>query len=427
MTTTDASLLHATVSELLARHEGVATDNPSGWRIPLAIPAYGVDEIAEALDSLLSGRLTMGDKVQRFERAFADYLNVKHAVMVNSGSSANLLAFMVLANPLTPDHLGPGDEVIVPALGWSTTVYPIHLAGATPVFVDIDPETLNVDLDQVRAAIGPRTRAIMVVHLLGNPAPISDLAELARRHGLFLVEDTCEAVGSEYGGKKVGTFGDLGSFSFYFSHHISTIEGGMLVTDDDVLAELARVLRAHGWLREVKDKSAFTRRYPDIDPRFLFINSGFNLRPTEINAAFGLHQLARLERFLSAHQVNADYWHGQLAPYESLVQLLKVPDVPGTRCTWMSYPIVLKPSAGFPRAALVSHLEGRGIETRPMMAGNFPEQPVMQLYPYRVFGDLAHAHHVMHAGLLFGNHSGIGPTEREYVADALKAFLDRWL
>lgn len=418
--------LHTVVEGLLTQYEGSDTSSPFGWRIPLAVPTFGTDEIAEALDSLLSGRLTMGDKVQRFEDAFATYLGVKHAVMVNSGSSANLLALMALANPLTPNHIGPGDEVIVPALGWSTTVYPIYLTGATPVFVDIDPATLTIDPDQVRAALTSRTKAIMIVHLLGNPCALAELTDLARAHHLFLIEDACEALGAEYGGKKAGTFGDMGSFSFYFSHHITTIEGGMLVTENDALAELARVLRAHGWLREVKDKTTFINQYPDIDPRFMFINSGFNIRPTEINASFGLHQLPKLEEFICAREVNAEFWRRRLAPYESMLQLLRVQEAPHTRCTWMSYPLVIKPGAPFPRAALVSHLEALGIETRPMMAGNFPEQPVMKLYPFRAVGDMARAHHVMRAGVLFGNHAGIGQTERDYVASGLAAFLDQY-
>ncbi|MCA1554771.1 MAG: aminotransferase class I/II-fold pyridoxal phosphate-dependent enzyme, partial [Chloroflexi bacterium] len=382
---------------------------------------YGADEIADALDSLLSGRVTMSEKVCRFERQFAQYIGAKHAVMVNSGSSANLLALMVLANPLTRNHLKRDDEVIVPALGWSTTVFPIHLAGAMPVFVDIDPHTLNIDAARVRAAITPRTKALMIVHLVGNAAPLDDLLQIAREHNLFLVEDTCEGLGGEHRGKKLGTFGDLGTFSFYFSHHLNTIEGGMLVSDNDEFAELARVMRAHGWLRDVKDKSPFLQTYPDFDPRFLFINTGFNLRPTEINAAFGLQQLPKLESFLVAREQNADFWHERLAHYESGVQLLRVP--PDSRCAWMSYPLVIKSSAPFTRRELVTHLEAHGIETRPMMAGNFPEQPVMQFFPFRVAGEMQHAHHVMYRGLLFGNHPGIGPLEREYVADSLDTFL----
>ncbi|MCA1554426.1 MAG: DegT/DnrJ/EryC1/StrS family aminotransferase, partial [Chloroflexi bacterium] len=326
--------LREVVESLLPQYDPIAAGNPQGWRIPLSAPTYGADEIADALESLLSGRVTMSEKVQRFEQQFAVTIGAKHAVMVNSGSSANLLALMVLANPLTRGHLERDDEVIVPALGWSTTVFPIHLAGATPVFVDIDPETLNVDAARVRDAITPRTKALMIVHLVGNAAPLDELLQIAREHNLFLVEDTCEGLGGEYRGKKLGAFGDMGTFSFYFSHHVNTIEGGMLVSNDDQFAELARVMRAHGWLREVKDKSPFLQAYPDFDPRFLFINTGFNLRPTEINAAFGLQQLPRLESFLAARELNADCWHERLARYEEHLQLLRVP--PDSRCAWMS-------------------------------------------------------------------------------------------
>jgi CDP-6-deoxy-D-xylo-4-hexulose-3-dehydrase len=208
-------------------------------RLPLHVPSYGAAEVLEALDSLLSTRVTMGDKVRRFEALWAEYVGVGNAVMVNSGSSANLLAASILVNPGFARPLHPGDEVIVPAVAWSTTYFPLVNCGLVPVLVDVDLDTFTMDPAAAARAVSPRTRAIMPVHLLGNACDMRALGDLAARHDLLMIEDACEAHGARFEGRGVGSFGAMGMFSFYFSHHISTIEGGMLVTDDDAVAELA--------------------------------------------------------------------------------------------------------------------------------------------------------------------------------------------
>src|SRR5713226_693034 len=206
---------------------------PGKTRIPLTIPTYGSEEVEEAIDSLLSTWVTMGSKVRKFEEAFAQYNGSKHAVMVNSGSSANLLALSVLTNSILPDHIKKGSEIITPAVTWATTVYPIANVGCTPVLVDVDPRTFNIIPEEIERAIGSKTRAIVPVHLLGSPCEIDSVKKIAEAHDLYMVEDACESTGAEFQGKKVGSFGDMGTFSFFLSHHISTIEGGMIVTDDD--------------------------------------------------------------------------------------------------------------------------------------------------------------------------------------------------
>src|SRR6267378_5928540 len=206
---------------------------PGKTRIPLTVPTYGTEEVEEVVDSLLSTWVTMGAKVKKFEEAFAQYNGSKHAVMVNSGSSANLLALSVLTNPILRDHVEKGGEIITPAVTWATTVYPIANVGCTPVLVDVDPRTFNIEPEEVKKAIDPQTSAIMPVHLLGCPCEVDELVKVASDHNLYLLEDSCESTGAEYKGRKVGTFGDMGTFSFFMSHHISTIEGGMVVTDDD--------------------------------------------------------------------------------------------------------------------------------------------------------------------------------------------------
>src|SRR3989304_4116275 len=215
---------------------------PGETSIPLQAPSYGHEEVIEVLDSLLSTNVTMGKKVHLFEEAFAEYLGVKHAVMVNSGSSANLVALSVLTNDQLPNRIMPGEEIIVPATLWTTTINPIGDVGAVPVVVDVELDTMNIDPAKVEEAVNEKTRAIMPVHLLGNPAKIEEIHRIATEHNLFIIEDACEAHGGMVGNKKVGTFGDIGTFSFFFSHHISTIEGGMVVTDNDEYAELARAL-----------------------------------------------------------------------------------------------------------------------------------------------------------------------------------------
>src|SRR5712664_2794761 len=237
---------------------------PGKTRLPLNIPTYNSEEVEEALESLLSTWVTMGSKVRKFEEAYAQYNGSKHAVMVNSGSSANLLALSVLTNPLVPDHIEKGSEIITPAVTWATTVYPIANVGCTPVLVDVDPQTFNIIPEETEKAIGPKTKAIVPVHLLGSPCEIDKIKKIANTHDLHLIEDACESTGAEFQGKKVGSFGDMGTFSFFLSHHISTIEGGMIVTDDDVVYEHLKAMRAFGWVRDLQDKNRLASEHNAI-------------------------------------------------------------------------------------------------------------------------------------------------------------------
>ena len=394
---------------------------PGQTRIPLNAPSFGWEEVWEAIDSMLSMQVTMGAKVKRFESAFADYLGVKHAVMVNSGSSANLLALSVLANPLAPRPLLPGDEVITPAVTWVTTVYPIINVGAVPVLVDVDLDTFDIDLAEIERALSPRTRAIMPVHLLGNPCHMQAIMDIARRHDLMVIEDACEAHGAAIDGRRVGSFGDLATFSFFFTHHVATVEGGMLVTSDDQLAELARALRAFGWIRDLRDGEELARRHPDIDPRFLFVNIGYNFKPTELQAAFGLHQLARLDAFIAARRTNAKFWSDELG---HLSHLGVHHERPGTTHVWFGYPVTVRPDAPFSRAELMAFLESRGLETRPIVAGNVAEQPGLRLFPHRSVGDLANSRFIHRNCFYFGNHQGVGPAERQAVAGYFREFIE---
>jgi CDP-6-deoxy-D-xylo-4-hexulose-3-dehydrase len=378
--------------------------------------------VEEALESLLSTWVSMGKKVKRFEELFAEYIGSKFAVMVNSGSSANLLALSVLTNPMTPDRIPPGSEIITPAVTWVTTVYPIVNVGCVPVLVDVDLETFNVLPEEIEKAITPRTRALVPVHLLGCPCRIDKVGKIAQKKNLFVVEDACESTGAEFRGKKVGTFGDMGTFSFYMSHHISTIEGGMVVTDDESSYEYLKAMRAFGWIRDLKESKKYAAENPSIDPRFLFLTSGFNLRPTELQGAFGIHQIGKLDRFISIRRRNAAYWNKRLNGYRDILILPK--DQPETKNVYFGYPLTIRRESPFGREEIVSHLEKRGVETRPIMAGNIAEQPVWKKIGHPLSRQLTNSMLIMRNSFFFGNHNGIGSDEREYVAESILEFLD---
>ena len=409
------------LERLLSEHPLTAVFDPSHPRVRLHEPTYGIEEIWEVLDSLLTTRVTMGEKVARFERVFSEAFGFRHASMVNSGSSANLLAVAALTNPAASRRLNPGDEVIVPALSWSTTVWPLIQHQLVPVIVDIDPLTLNLDANEVKRAISPRTKGMMAVHVYGNPCDMNPLMALARQHDLALIEDCCEAIGASYGGRAVGSFGRVGTFSFYFSHHITTLEGGMCVTADNDMAELMRILRAHGWVRETSDPSRYVQANPEIHPRFLFVNLGYNLRPTELQGGFGSVQLKKLHSFVEIRTANARFWQEQLGRFSDVFEFQQ--ETAGGVHSWFGFPMAVKRMAPFSAGELTSALTQRGIETRPLIAGNIAKQPAMQYYAHRVVGDLAHASHIMERGFTFGNHQGVNEAAREYVAGAIHEFL----
>jgi CDP-4-dehydro-6-deoxyglucose reductase, E1 len=420
--TTLAARIRALVEEYFTLPP--APPAPGQARLPLHVPSYGAEEVNEAIASLLSTHVTMGEKVRRFEVLWAEYLGVAEAVMVNSGSSANLVAVAALVNPALPRPLVPGDEVIVPAVAWSTTYFPLVNAGLVPVLVDIDLDTFTIDPAAVAAAIGPRTRALLPVHLLGNACDMRALGALAARHDLVVIEDACEAHGARFEGKPVGTFGAMGTFSFYFSHHISTIEGGMVVTDDPTLADLARMLRAHGWIRDVKQRPAMADA--PIDERFLFVNLGYNLRPTELQGAFGIHQMAKLEPFIKVRRDNVEYWNAALRRHARWLRECPGRDTAGSRAVWFGYPITVRPEAPFSRDDLTRFLESRRIETRPIMAGNFRDQPAIRLFPHRLVGGLDNAALVMRQSFFIGNHHAISERDRDYVVACLDDFMAKW-
>ena len=383
--------------------------------------AYGAEEIHAALETLLSTYVTMGKKTIFFEEECNKYFGFDHGIMVNSGSSANLLAVAALVNPVTEPRLNPGDEVIVPALSWSTTVWPLIQCGLIPVIVDVDPRTFNIDPNQARKAIGPKTRGMMPVHVYGNPCDMDALMQIAGEHKLIVIEDSCESLGARYREKSVGSFGAVGTFSFYYSHHITTLEGGICHTNDFQLAETMRILRAHGWVRETQERAKYEAQHPHIDPRFLFVNVGYNLRPTEVQSAFGPSQLRKLEKFIQIRAGNAAYWKEKFAPYTKYLRIQE--ETPQSRHSWFGFPMAVREEAPFSPQELRAYLKEHQIENRPLIAGNIAEQPAMKLYPHRVSGDLRESRRLMTHGFTFGNHQEVDGAARAYVFDVVTRFL----
>lgn len=386
-------------------------------------PTFGAEEINAAVEVLLSTRVTMGPKVLAFEREFADAFGFGHGVMNNSGSSANLLAIAAVTNVATHDNLKPGDEVIVPALSWSTTVWPLIQHNLIPVVVDIDPATLNIDPNEIERAIGPRTRAVMPVHVYGNPCDMEAIRDVCRRRDLMMIEDCCEALGAFYEGVPVGKFGSVGTFSFYFSHHMTTLEGGICVTDDFDLAEMMRVLRAHGWTREMQDREPHVRQHPDIDPRFLFINLGYNLRATELQGSIGSVQLPKLKGFVDVRRENTAAWRRDLSRWSEFLQFQQ--ETPKARSSCFGFALTVKDNAPFTVKDLSAYLNKANIETRPIICGNIARQPAMQLYPHRVVGDLRHSTCVMNRGMSFGNHQAVDQAARDFVTHQINDFMSQ--
>ncbi|MBI1829438.1 MAG: DegT/DnrJ/EryC1/StrS family aminotransferase [Thaumarchaeota archaeon] len=398
---------------------------PGQSKISLIEPSFGSDEIIEALDSLLTTKVTMGEKVRKFERLFAKYLKSSYASMVNSGSSANLVALSALTNPWFSRRLKKNSEVITPAVTWATTIYPITNLNLKPKFVDINLENFCMDVENLEDAVSSNTSLLLPVHLLGNVCDMSKIKEIATKKDLLIMEDCCEAHGAEYRGKKVGTIGDIGTFSFFLSHHITTIEGGMIVTNDETLYELSKALRAFGWIRDLKLKNQYRRKYPHIDPRYLFVNTGYNLRPTEIQGAFGIHQISKLEKFIEIRKENARYWNKKISQYEDYFILTK--EAPRTRSVYFCYPLTIKKDSPFNRKSLLEYLEKKKIETRPIMSGNFLEQPTIEFIPHLKYGKLSNSKLAMRNSFFFGNHHKIGKQQREYVVDKIAQFIERKL
>lgn len=397
-------------------HQSQSESFDRSW--PLALNTLGADEIIAAVDVLLSGQITMGKCVAEFEKAWSACLGVEHSVMVNSGSSANLLAMSAFAS----EGLRPGDEVIVPAVTWPTTVFPIAQVGAVPVLVDVDLETLTLTPDIIRQALSPKTRAIVPVHLLGNPCDMPEIQNIARQHSLWVMEDCCEAHGAQIGDRAVGTFGELSTFSYYFSHHMTTIEGGMIsILEGAKRDNFLRSARSHGWARDRSDRDALADLFADRDDRWLFVAPGYNLRPMELTAAIGLVQLGKLPDFVARRaEVRRALLDG-LADCADVLQFQR--ERPGCFHSAFGFSMIVREGAPFTRDALRDHLESKNIETRPAIGGNLARQPALKHITWRAHGELTNAECIDRQGLMIGINPGVRAAQIQYVIDTISEFV----
>jgi CDP-6-deoxy-D-xylo-4-hexulose-3-dehydrase len=383
----------------------------------LASTNWDEQEIDAINDVVKSGKYSMGERVLAFEAEFAKKMGSKFSVMVNSGSSANLI-LVSACRYLKKPKLMPGDEVIVPAVSWSTTYYPVTQIGAVLKFVDIDPDTLNIDVTKIEEAITPKTKAILVVNLLGNPADWDSLKKIADKHGLLLLEDNCESLGATLGGKQLGTFGLGGTYSSFFSHHISTMEGGLIATDDEELYQVMKSLRAHGWTRDLPEKNhVYDKTGNAWDDLFRFVLPGYNVRPLEMEAAIGSVQLRKLDSFIAARRKNAELFQSAMNGLDGY----RIQKENGDS-SWFGFSLILEGKLEGKRAGLIAALTRAEIDSRPIVTGNFARNPVIEHLPHLEIGPLPGADDIHDNGLFVGNHHYDLSNELDLLIETLKNF-----
>lgn len=365
----------------------------------LSNDTWGPEEIQAAHKVIDSRYFTVnGPNVKQYQENFARKFGSKYAVMSNSGSSANLLTMAAL---LYSGRLSRGDEVLVTAVSWSTTYFPISQMGFKIRFVDINIGTLNIDVDAFETAITPDTKAVMIVNLLGNPNDFERIQKICDEHDIIMLEDNCESMGAKYNGKCAGTFGLVGSFSTYFSHHLCTMEGGMNVTDDEELYHYMLSIRSHGWTRHLPNDSKIYKKFDDpFYESFNFIMPGFNVRPLEIEAATGVEQIKKLDGFVDQRRKNADLFKSRIAAETDFLTQEEIGE-----SSWFGFAIILPENKKGKRNAYTDALQSAGIEVRPIVAGNFARQKALNFLDYSISGDLKNADYIHDNGFFVGNHS----------------------
>jgi CDP-6-deoxy-D-xylo-4-hexulose-3-dehydrase len=399
--------------------------------IPPSGKVIGAEELKNMVEASLDGWLTSGRFNEAFERKLAEFLGVTFALSVNSGSSANLVAFSTLTSPKLGDRaIKKGDEVITVAAGFPTTVNPALQFGAVPVFVDVDLTTHNINADLIEAAISPKTKAIVLAHTLGNPFNLDKVTEICKKYDLWLVEDTCDALGATYKGQKVGTFGDIGTLSFYPAHHITMGEGGAVFTNNSLLKVIAESFRDWGrdcYCAPGKDNTCgcrFAQQHGDLpfgyDHKYVYSHAGYNLKITDMQAACGLAQLDKLESFIQKRRENFAYLRNRL---ESLADFIHLPEAtPNSEPSWFGFPITLKDDCGTERVQLTQYLDQHKIGTRLLFAGNLIRQPYFKEIEYRVVGSLENTDKTMRDTFWIGLYPGLVSEHFEFVAEKLEAF-----
>jgi CDP-6-deoxy-D-xylo-4-hexulose-3-dehydrase len=420
------------VAEYAAMAHAPKRFDPATSPVPVSGRVYGAPEMVSLVDSALDFWLTTGRFNEEFERELGLILGRKHVLTVNSGSSANLVALASLTSHLLKDRaLKPGDEVITCATGFPTTVNPVVLYGLVPVFLDVDIPTYNIETAQLEEALSPRTRAVMVAHTLGNPFAVDKVMEFARRHDLFVIEDSCDALGARFDGQPVGTFGDIGTLSFYPAHHITMGEGGAVFTETGILRRAMESIRDWGrdcYCAPGMDNTC-KRRFEwqlgelprGFDHKYCYSHLGYNLKITDMQAAVGLAQLPRLDGFVEARRRNFERLVDGLREME---EVLVLPEATAkSEPSWFGLPLTVREDAPFSRDALVRHLNSRRIGTRYLFGGNLIRQPYMIGREFRTVGDLANADIVMRQTFWIGVYPGLADTHIDYMVDTISSFV----
>ena len=402
---------------------------PGETPVPVSGKVLDAADLQHMTDAALDGWLTTGRFAAEFERKFAQFMGTRHAMLVNSGSSANLLAVSALtSSSLGEDQLKPGDEVITVAAGFPTTVNPIVQNGLVPVFIDVELPTYGPDLEQLRAALSPRTRAIIIAHTLGNPFDLDAVAEFARANGLWLIEDCCDAVGATFGGKPVGSFGDLATVSFYPAHHITMGEGGAVLTQQPPLKRIVESFRDWGrdcWCETGADNTCgrrFEYTMGDLphgyDHKYIYSHVGYNLKATDMQAAVGVSQLEKLPAFIAARRRNFARLYSNIRDLEDVFILPQA--TPGSEPSWFGFPIAVRAESRLKRSDIIRHLDQRQIGTRLLFGGNLVRQPAYRAVPHRVVGSLAQSDFVMNNVFWVGVWPGLTGEMIDFVGDTLR-------
>ena len=426
------SLIVDLVGQYARAHHQPKAFTPGTSPVPVSGKVYGAHEMQMLAESCLDFWLTTGRFNAEFEQRLANFIGVKHALTVNSGSSANLVAFSTLTSHyLRGEALKPGDEMITVATGFPTTVNPALQYGITPVFVDVDIPTYNIKPDMIEAAVTDKTRAIMIAHTLGNPFDLAEVMRVAEKYDLFVVEDSCDALGAKYDGRNVGTFGHMGTLSFYPAHHITMGEGGAVFTDKPRLKRVMESMRDWGrdcWCAPGEDNTCgkrFCRKLGDLpygyDHKYTYSHCGYNLKITDMQAAVGLAQIDRIGEFVAARQRNFDKLTELLKPLEDVL-ILPQP-TPNSEPSWFGYPITLREDAPVSRDDIVQHLNDKNIGTRLLFGGNLIRQPYMKDRNYRVVGELTNADIVTERCFWVGIYPGLDEDHLTYTAETLCNFL----
>ena len=420
------------VGEYARRHHAPRAFVPGESAVPVSGKVYGASDMQSLVDSALDFWLTTGRFNAAFEERLSARLGVRHALTTNSGSSANLLALSSLTSHyLRGDALKPGDEVITVATGFPTTVNPSLQYGLVPVFVDVDIPTYNIKPELIEAAISSKTRAIMLAHTLGNPFDLGEVMRVAEKHTLWVVEDCCDALGATYNGRGVGTFGHIGTLSFYPAHHITMGEGGAVFTDKPRLKRVIESMRDWGrdcWCQPGVDNTCgkrFCRKLGELpfgyDHKYTYSHCGYNLKITDMQAAVGLAQLDRLDGFIAARQRNFDLLTEMLKPLEDVL-ILPEP-TPNSQPSWFGYPMTLREGSPVTRDALVQHLDANRIGTRLLFGGNLTRQPYMRDRNYRVVGELTNADIVTDRTFWIGLYPGLEQDHLHFATETIKRFI----